>query len=93
MMAHAEISFKRKSYEDGFGFSCMKAAYLFGITGRMDYGHKTGVRIQAEGEQGRIAEFIKWIKANANGVDNILYQRSFTCSGAFKEFDIYLHTV
>ena len=31
MVTYSEISFYRLSYEDGFGFACMKAAYNFGI--------------------------------------------------------------
>lgn len=92
MMMHTEIIFKRKSYEDGFGFACMKAAYLFGITGRMDYGTESGVRIEAEGEEGRITEFIKWIENNGKNSDNILYTNSLEYDGKYKEFDIFRHS-
>jgi len=91
MMMHAVISFTRKSYEDGFGFDCMKAAYLFGITGRMDYGTESGVRIEAEGEESMITEFIKWIENNGKIYDNTLSTRSIECNAKFKEFDIYRH--
>jgi acylphosphatase len=92
MMMHTEIIFKRKSYEDGFGFDCMKAAYLFGITGRMDYGPEVGVRIEAEGEESRITKFIKWIETNGKNSDNMLYTNSSEYDGKFKEFDIFRHS-
>lgn len=91
-MAHADISFRKKSYEDGFAFTCMKAAYQHGITGRMDYSMETGVKIQAEGEQQRIEEFIKWIEINIKDTYNILFYNSLNYSGNFKEFDIYRHS-
>ncbi|MBL7905632.1 MAG: hypothetical protein JNL22_11475, partial [Bacteroidales bacterium] len=33
-----EIRFSRKSFEDAFGFECMKMAYKLKLKGRMDYG-------------------------------------------------------
>ena len=68
MMIYSEISFTRKRCDDGFGFACMKAAYLFGITGRMEYNHH--VKIQAEGEQAKLEEFIAWIKENAKDTEH-----------------------
>ena len=92
-MTRVEIRFKRKSYEDGFGFSCMKAAYLFGITGRLDYSPENGVRILAEGDQGMMSEFVKWIETNVNDSHNLFFNNSLNYSGKYKEFDIYRHTV
>jgi acylphosphatase len=87
MIIHSEISFIRQRSDDGFGFDCMKAAYLFGITGRMDYNHE--VKIQAEGEQVKIDEFITWIKENIKEHTQIHYKYSFNYSGKYKEFDIF----
>jgi acylphosphatase len=89
MMIHSEIGFIREKSDDGFGFACMKAAYQFGITGRMDYNHE--VKIQAEGEQAKIDEFIAWIKNNMKEQTQIHHKYSLNCSGKYKEFDIFLH--
>lgn len=91
MMIHSEISFIRQRSDDGFGFDCMKAAYLFGITGRMDYNHR--VKIQAEGEQRNVDEFIAWIKENAKDTEQLQFHNSFTYSGKYKEFDIFRQSV
>ena len=93
MMTHTEISFTSKNYEDGFGFACMKAAYSFGITGRMDYCSESDVKISAEGEQDKIVEFIQWIEANVKDHDKILYNSPMKCTRKFKEFDIYCHSL
>ncbi|MFH1120442.1 MAG: acylphosphatase [Bacteroidota bacterium] len=91
MMTQSEISFIRKKTGDGFGFACMKAAYLLGITGRMEYNHE--VRIHAEGEPGKIEEFIAWIKENENDNTQVRYNHSFNNSRKYKEFDIFRQTV
>ena len=93
MMIHEEISFSRKSCEEGFGFICMKAAYLYGVTGRMDYSPGTEVRILAEGEQSRMSEFIEWIGINLADPKTMLTHNTLNYSGKFKEFDIYLHSI
>jgi hypothetical protein len=92
MIMHAEISFAKKNHDDGFGFDCMKTAYSFGLTGRMDYGTNVGVVIQAEGEQGMIDGFVTWIKVNIKDADHICCHTSQTESKKFKEFDIFKHT-
>ncbi|MBK6346604.1 MAG: acylphosphatase [Bacteroidales bacterium] len=91
MMIHTEISFIRKKTDDGFGFACMKAAYLFGITGRMEYNHE--VKIHAEGERGNIEEFIAWIKENEKDDTQVRYNYSFNNSRKYKEFDIFRQTL
>ncbi len=91
MLIHADITFIKNSSEDGFGFACMKAAYLFGITGRMDYNHQ--VKIEAEGHHDKMQEFISWIKENIKDSDILQYNSSNNYSGKFKEFDIYRHSV
>lgn len=89
MMVHSEISFIRKSHEDGFGFACMKAAYFFGITGRMDYGLSSSITILAEGENEKICDFIKWIELNLNNSTKIIYDNSLINNTKYKEFDIF----
>jgi acylphosphatase len=64
MIQQASIRFRKKSYDDGFGFACLKAAYSFDITGRMDYCPEKGVSILAEGEPARISEFLMWLEQN-----------------------------
>ncbi|KAF0199577.1 MAG: hypothetical protein FD166_5 [Bacteroidetes bacterium] len=92
MITYSEISFIRKSYEDGFGFACMKAAYGFGIRGRMDYGPETGVKILAEGEHDQISDFVNWIRTNIKDVNHLLFLTTINYSGKYQEFDIYRHT-
>lgn len=85
-MTQSEISFIRKKTGDGFGFACMKEAYLLGITGRMEYNHE--VRIHAEGELEKIEEFLARIKKNENDNTQLRYNHSFNNSRKYKEFDI-----
>lgn len=89
MMIHTDIRFTRQRANDGFGFACMRAAYQFGITGRMDYNHE--VIIQAEGEESKILEFIEWIKVNVKEQTKIHYKNSLNYYGKYKEFDIFRH--
>jgi hypothetical protein len=64
----------------------MKTAYLYGITGRMDYSPTSGAIIQAEGDIKSITEFVGWIKSNTNNHVNCIKSLDYT--GKFKEFDI-----
>jgi acylphosphatase len=89
MLIHADIIFIKNSAEDGFAFACMKAAYFFGITGRMDYNHQ--VKIEAEGHHDKMQEFISWIKDNVKDTEQLLFNNSLIYSGKFKEFDIFRH--
>jgi acylphosphatase len=88
-MIHSEISFRKIILEEGFGFACMKAAYAFGIKGRMIYGIESGVMIQAEGDQKRMDDFIRWLETNANKNKGEIDCKPGEYSGKFNEFDIY----
>lgn len=88
-MMHAEIYFIRINTEDGFGFACMKAAYVSGVTGRMDYGNGSQVKIVAEGEQVKVADFIQWIKTNVLESSHLRYDTTMNYSGRYDEFNIY----
>ena len=92
MKTYAEISFAKKNYDDGFGFTCMKAAYQFGITGRMDYSPELGVKIQAEGEQADIEDFMLWIKSNNDNTIKFEFAKHLNSGTKFKEFDIFRHS-
>jgi len=92
MITYSEISFIRTGYDDGFGFACMKAAYGFGIRGRMDYGPETGVKILAEGENSQISEFMHWIRTNIKDVNHLIFLTKTNSYGKFQEFDIYMHS-
>lgn len=92
MKTHADINIVKRKYEEGFGFACMKAAYLYGITGRLDYDPENGIKIEAEGEAGNIIVFIKWIENNIKDSDSMQYKSTLNHSGKYKEFDIYLHS-
>jgi acylphosphatase len=87
----SEISFIRNNYEDGFGFTCLKAAYHFDIKGRMDYSSETGVTIQAEGETRNIKEFLHWIHGNVLEIYGLKYINTPVDNSRFKEFDLYRH--
>jgi len=87
----ADIRFRRDQYDDGFGFTCLKAAYHFGIKGRMDYSDKDGVIINAEGEPTKIREFLHWIEGNAFQINELHYTHDSLDHFRFKEFDLYRH--
>jgi acylphosphatase len=91
MLMQSEIRFIRNNSEDGFGFSCLKAAYHFDIKGRMDYSSDTGVTIQAEGEIQNILEFLHWMHGNVLDVHGLQYINTPTGINRFKEFDLYRH--
>jgi acylphosphatase len=89
MLIHTEIRFIKKQFEDGFGFTCMKAAYSFGITGKMEYGQDLMVVIHSEGEESGMAQFIQWLESDAKDPDEVIYAKSMDYSGKYTEFDIY----
>jgi acylphosphatase len=89
MINAAEIRFDKTSFDDGFGFSCMKAAYMCGVKGRMEYGPEMGVRIIVEGEEKVIAEFIRWLEDNVKDSVNLVIVYSFSPEYRYKEFDLY----
>jgi acylphosphatase len=93
MLTYSEILFKRNSYEDGFGFECMKRAYQLRLKGRMDYSLEGGVRILIEGEKENISSFLEWIELNIKETIDTLYHTYLNYSGHYTEFDIYRHTV
>jgi len=70
----------------------MKAAYNFGIRGRMDYGPETGVKIQVEGDHDQIKDFIQWIENNIKDISHFLFYTSHSCIAKYNEFDIYRHS-
>ncbi len=92
MPAFSEIRFERKSYDDGFGFECMKTAYRLRIKGRMDYSASSGVRILMEGDEKDVIAFIEWIEQNIQETIHTLQHTYLNYSGHFTEFDIYRHT-
>jgi acylphosphatase len=87
MFKHLEITFLRDSYDDGFGFLCMKSAYHYHITGNMHYGPSIGVFIHAEGESDNIDDFLRWINQLAMQQAKIT-NKSLTTERLYKEFDI-----
>lgn len=91
MLLKADIRFKRNQYDDGFGFTCLKAAYHFGIKGRMDYSKIDGVVIKAEGESQCIREFLHWLEGNAFEINELSYSQSPLEQITFKEFDLFRH--
>ncbi len=91
MTLHGEVTFRRKSFDDGFGFACMKAAYQLGITGRMDYNSETGAKIIMEGDGKQLNNFLEWIKKNFTDVSELLFSATICTKQAYKEFDIYRH--
>jgi acylphosphatase len=91
MLTKADIRFRRSNYEDGFGFSCLKAAYHFGIKGRMDYSIHDGVMIKAEGESKNVREFLHWIEGNVYEIDGLQYSYVPSDETKFKEFDLCRH--
>ena len=91
MLLKADIRFRRNQYDDGFGFTCLKAAYHFGIKGRMDYSKKDGVVIKAEGESRSIREFLHWIEGNAFEINELNYSHSPIDQSRFREFDLFRH--
>jgi acylphosphatase len=92
MITQVEICLRNTQYELGFGFASMKMAYRFGITGRMDCIPGMNIKIQAEGEQREIADFIQWITDQEKNQDHIQLKETRKCSRKFKEFDIHLHS-
>jgi len=92
MPAFSEIRFERKSYDDGFGFKCMKNAYHYRIKGRMDYSESWGIRILMEGDEEDVIAFIEWIEQNIQETIDTLQHTYLNYSGHFTEFDIYRHT-
>jgi hypothetical protein len=91
MLTKADIRFRRSNYEDGFGFSCLKAAYHFGIKGQMDYSTHDGVTIKAEGELHNVREFLHWIEGNALDLQGLHYSHAPADTTIFKEFDLCRH--
>lgn len=87
MIDHLEITFLRDTYDDGFGFLCMKAAYQYHITGKMLYGPSTGALIHAEGESDNILDFLQWISKLEKKKTKIT-KKTLTKERLFKEFDI-----
>ncbi|HCT70073.1 MAG: hypothetical protein VB072_02470 [Lentimicrobium sp.] len=86
------ITFHRATYDDGFGFACMQAAYKLGICGRMDYSPFQGVTILAEGEEDNLSAFIDWIIQHAGYINHFSNQQLNRQPFNYKEFDIYRHT-
>ncbi len=72
---------------NGFGFLCMKAAYINGVTGKMNYGPGIGMKIIAEGEEPGITAFVKWIELNIGQAKQLHYRPAIP-ERKFKEFDI-----
>jgi acylphosphatase len=91
MLLKADIRFRKLSSDDGFGFTCLKAAYHFGIKGRMDYSAQEGVAIHAEGDSKNIREFLHWIEGQAFDFQGLKYTHSPSDRHLFKEFDLYKH--
>jgi hypothetical protein len=92
MLIFSEISFQLNSYDDGFGFSCLKAAYHFNIKGRMDYSSNAGAIIKAEGDSRNIREFLHWMEGNVMEIHGLQYSNSTLDTTRFKEFDLFRHS-
>ena len=86
-----EIRFSRKSFEDAFGFECMKMAYKLRLKGRMDYGPdmKSVIRLQGDNEDKN--KFLNWLRSNIEeSLDSLDYTNSDSKNN-YDEFDIYRH--
>lgn len=84
----AEIHFKRSTYDDGFGFTCLKAAYHYGIKGYMEYCDRSGVTIKAEGENSDVRQFLHWFEGIAFELQGLNYSHAPADENQFMEFDI-----
>lgn len=89
MLVKAEIKFSRNHFDDGFGFSCMKAAYTHCIKGKMDYSALKGVHMIVEGDSVEMDEFLDWLKSDSRQVELLELHKSELNKMNFKEFDIY----
>ena len=88
MLLRAEIRFRRSTYDDGFGFTCLKAAYHFGIRGRMEYSNNSGVTIHAEGETPDVRQFLHWFEGIAFELKELHYSHSPAEGNRYQEFDL-----
>jgi acylphosphatase len=86
-----EIRFSRKSFEDAFGFECMKMAYKLKLKGRMDYGPDMKSVIRLQGESQDKNKFLDWVRSNIEeSLDSLDYTNSDSKIN-YDEFDIYRH--
>jgi len=88
MIEHSNISIPWSNISEGFAFVCMKTAYQYGITGKMNYGPAFGAGIEAEGEQTQLAEFFLWILKNVKESKKIKLQNQVLQKRKYSEFDI-----
>ena len=88
-MVHSDISFRKRKFDDGFGFTCMKAAYSLEIKGIMIYGFDSRVVIEAEGDHTKMEEFLMWLKINTKEEKEGIVCLKGVYTGKFSEFDIY----
>ena len=86
-----EITFSRKSFEDAFGFECMKMAYKLNLKGRMDYGPETRAIIRLQGDQENKNRFLMWLRSSIGETSETLYFFQSDNIRIFNEFDIYRH--
>jgi hypothetical protein len=89
MLVQAEIRFSRDHFEDGFGFSCMQAAYSHCIKGKMEYSTSSGVHMIVEGDSEEMDEFLCWLGSDSRRVERLILQKNELNKMNFKEFDIY----
>ncbi len=60
MKKHIKLIVHGKVQGVGYRFSCLEAAYRYGVNGFVKNRSDGTVYIEAEGENEKIAEFIKW---------------------------------
>lgn len=89
MIQHASIRFPEMTLPTGFGFACMKAAYSFRITGRMEYGNSLMVKIDAEGDPDQLSCFIDWIIRNIGSGPTPVIRLSVEKQEKYSEFDLF----
>jgi len=77
-----------KVHRVGFRFSAMQQAYKIGVNGFVQNVDDGSIYIEAEGEEGKLEEFIAWCKAGPLGarIDKILMEEGTVCN--YPSFDI-----